>query len=512
MSLALAAGALPPPSLAQAFAPVPAVRELLQNYARAVGASGAQTSGPLETSGTLTGAGLSGTFHTWLDGGRERDDQTLGPRSETTLRLGDRVWLASDGAVTELTGILLRRARTQHFIDSGDFAASPERCSLLGTLRIAGRSAYAFDVAAEGGDTETVYLDARTWLPVRVAYDDDDGRTTIDLSDWRTVKGRRFPFRAVVSDGDHAFDTVQRTLSLNVGGAIDPSIFAPLSGRRIEMSAPQNVHLNYVDGHDFVPVSIAGRSFNFLLDSGSQNIVIDRKVARRLGLVQEGSLEASGVARTGGLQVAHLGELDVGSGKLRDLVVTTLDLPSSTGGAFHIDGILGYPFFAAATVRIDHANQSMTFGPPGSVAVNGERIPLETDRAIPEAHLRVNGTIDARFIIDTGNAAELLLYRPFVEAHPGVVAFSATNRRSYGIGGATSSYRTELQELDFGSTPMYHAETDVMLAVRGAFADRFDAGNVGLSLLKNFVVTLDEAKNELYLERSTAFDDGRDRD
>ncbi|MGP6157987.1 MAG: aspartyl protease family protein [Vulcanimicrobiaceae bacterium] len=488
------------------------MRTLLQRYARAIADANAPKADPLETSGTLSGGGMSGSFHSWLDGDNERDDQSLGPRTETTLRNGARVWFASDGATRELTGILLRRARTQRFIDSGDFAAAPERCAALGRTTLAGKAAYALDVAADGGETETVYLDAKTWLPARIAYDDDDGRTTVDLSDWRSVGGRRFPFREVVSDGDHAFDTLQRTLALDVGGTIDSSVFAPLVGRRIEMSAPESVRLSYVDGHDYAPVTIAGRSFNFLLDSGSQNIVIDRRVAQALGLVQVGALEASGAARTGGLQVARLAELDVGSGKLRDLVVTTLDLRSSTKGAFHIDGILGYPFFAAATVRIDHANGSMTFGPPGSLPSSGERIALETDRALPETHLRVNGSVDARFILDTGNAAELLLYRPFVEAHPGVVAYSATNRRSYGIGGATSSYRTMLDELDFGSTPIYHSETDVMLATRGAFADRFDAGNVGLGLLKNFVVTLDEAQNALYLERSTAFDDGRNRD
>jgi len=512
LSFTLAAAFAPAAAAPRAAAPPLDLRAVLQNAARALADPGSPRADQLEASGTLSGAGMSGTFHTWLDGERERDDQSLGPRAETTLRLGPRVWFASDGAARELTGILLRRARTQRFIDSGDFAAAPERCAARGRTVLEGRPVYALDVTAEGGETETLYLDARTWLPARVAYDDDDGRTTIDLSDWRTAGGHRFPFRAVVSDGDRAFDVVQRTASLTLGRPVDAAVFAPLAGRRIEMGAPESVRLSYVDGHVYAPVTIAGRKFNFLLDSGSENIVIDRRVAKTLGLVQQGALEASGAARTGGLQVARLPELDVGGGKLRDLVVTTLDLGSSTEGAFRIDGILGYPFFAAAAVRIDQPGGSMTFGPPGSLTSSGERLALETDRALPETRLRVNGSVEARFILDTGNAAELLLYRPFVEAHPGVVAYSATNRRSYGIGGATSSYRTVLDELDFGSIQIYHSETDVMLATRGAFADRFDAGNVGLGLLKNFVVTLDEAQNALYLERSAAFDDGSNRD
>jgi hypothetical protein len=105
----------------------------------------------------------------------------------------------------------------------------------------------------------------------------------------------------------------------------------------------------------------------------------------------------------------------------------------------------------------------------------------------------------------------LLLYHPFLETHPGIVPFTLTSRRSYGIGGAASSYRTSLDQLDIGGLTIYHAETDVMQATRGAFADRFDAGNVGLAVLKNFRFTFDESNNAMYVARGGAFDDGRNR-
>ena len=50
-----------------------------------------------------------------------------------------------------------------------------------------------------------------------------------------------------------------------------------------------------------------------------------------------------------------------------------------------------------------------------------------------------------------------------------------------------------------------------MQATSGAFADRFDAGNIGLGLLKNFVVTFDDSAGALYVERGSLFDDGRSR-
>jgi len=488
------------------------VRVVLDRYERAANDPGVTEFPRVQTFGTIVGAGLSGAFHTWIERDRARTDRNLGPRSERTLRIGDRVWYAdADGDVREFTGILARRGRTEHFIDSGEFAKHAERCVSRGATVIDGRAANALDVTAPGGETERLYLGAASGLPMRLAYDDDDGRTTIDYSDWRNVGGRRFAFRSVVSNGDRPYDTTQVTTTVDITSKIEPGVFAPLISRRIDMPAPETLAIESHDGHLYAPVRIGTHRYQFLLDTGAQNILIDKRVARELGLVPTGSLEASGASRTGGLQLAKVDDIAIGAGHLHDIVVTTIDLGASTAGAFRIDGILGYPFFAASVVRLDPLGKSMTFGPPGSIEPVGERLPLELDRAFPEAKLRLNATIEAPFIVDTGNAAEVLLYKPFVDRHPGIVPFTLTSRHSYGIGGATLSYRSTLNRIEFGNVAIYHAEADVMQATKGAFADRFDAGNVGLGILKNFTITFDLANAALYLERAGSFDDGRTR-
>ncbi len=278
------------------------------------------------------------------------------------------------------------------------------------------------------------------------------------------------------------------------------------------MSAPETIALAAHDGHLYAPVTIAGHAYQFLVDTGAQSILVDRAVATQLGLASSGAFEASGAARTGGLQLAKIPELRVGAhGRLTNVVVTTLDLAASSAGTFRADGILGYPFFASSEVRIDFAARTMTFAPPGSFPNSGEALSLDVDRGLPEVPLWVNGMLRAPFVIDTGNAAQLLIYSPFERRHRGLVPFSAVRHNSYGIGGATPSYRSVLDRLDFGSISLYHVDTDVMLATRGAFADRFDAGNVGLGVLQNFVITFDEARATLYVERGSAFDDGHAR-
>jgi hypothetical protein len=489
----------------------PTAQDLVTLYDRAMFDSNAPQANHFEVAGTIVGAGLTGAFRSWQDGDNERSDQSLGLRQERTIRLGERYFfVSSTGNVREYRGSLLRRSRTQTLIDSGDLAADPNCCSLGGTQLIGGKTADELIVTAPGGDTESLFIDPDSGLPLRLAYEEDDGITTIDFSDWRTFAGRRFPFKSVSSDGNHAFDTIQTTTAITMNAPLDPSIFSVPANRSIETDGVQHLDLVEHDAHLFAPVTISGHAYTFLIDTGAQSILLDESVARALHLHEEGALEASGASRTGGLHLAQLDDLEVAGAAMHDLVITTLDLGASTQGAFHIDGILGYPFFASAAVRIDFANDTMDFGRPGSLAPSGDRLPADFDRGLIELPATAND-VQAPFLLDTGDAADLLLYGPFVQQHPAIVPTTLDDGRSYGLGGAADSYRTWLDRLVLGGTTLYNVDTDVMLATQGAFADRLDAGNIGLGVLRNFVVTFDDAGGAIYLDKSAVFDDGHAR-
>lgn len=467
-------------------------------------ATGAHESAPIETSGTLIGEGLTGTFHSWRTGTNERDDEHLGMRSETTLRVGDRAWVRNaSGNVRELHGVLQRHVRTDAFIDSGDFLRVPERAQFLGYSVLAGRRAWRVEVTADGGDPETLWIDARTGLPLRIAYVEGDGTTTVDLADWHAVGGRKIPYRAVTSDGNHDFDVVEQTTAVTVGEAIDPRVFAPPTGRVLVAERAQTVPLVALGDHAACTVTIDGHAYTFLIDSGAQNVLLDTRVAKQLGLVEEGALEVRGATRLGGLRVARLPRMQIGDAELDDLVVSTLDLGATLGG-IRIDGILGYPFFASGLVQLDLANRTMRFGPPGSFVPGGERIDLDVDREIPEAMVRLNDKLDAPFLVDTGNSGNLLLYRPFAERHPELVRSTGPLLGSFGIGGFNRSYGARLDAISVGPVALSQRDVEVVMAADGAFADRIDAGNLGLGVLRSFVMTFDLGGSALYLAATTS--------
>jgi hypothetical protein len=477
------------------------IETIFAAYRQAVGGP---WTGTLETRGALSGEGLTGTFHEWRTGTSDRDDEALGMRTETTLRVGDRTWVRNaNGNVRELHGVLQRHERTEAFITSGAFLDAPDRARFLGVGLLHAKRAWRLEVTADGGDPETLWIDARTGVPLRATYVDGDGETTIDFSDWRDVGSGKLPFRSLTSDGNHAFDVVAQITSVARNVAIDPAVFAPLAGRVLRAAGAQTIPLVAAGEHAACTVVIAGRPYTFLIDSGAQNVLLDARVAKQLKLVEEGALEVRGAARTGGLRVARLPRLQIGDAELDDLVVSTFDL-SAALGPVRIDGILGYPFFAAALVELDLANRTLRFGPPGSFVPSGTRIALDVDREIPEAMVRLGGGIEAPFLVDTGNSGALLVYRPFAVRHPELVRSTGSTAGSYGIGGYNRSYGARLDAISVGEVGLGSRDVQVVMANQGAFADRIDAGNLGLGVLRDFVMTFDLSDAALYLQESPA--------
>ena len=467
----------------------------------------------LEISGLLTGLDLHGSFHTWQDGERERSDENLGIRSQSVLRLGDREYITNaSGNVRRLRGLLAKRQRSEDFIDSEAFLEQPQYAKLVSRVVLPGGNE-AFDIAVSPpeGQPLDVYVDTKTFMIDRMSYVDSDASTTIDYSDYRNAEGTLVAYTEVTSDGDHPYDITQTTTEVRAGKPIDGAVFAVPKTTEIETQTPITVPLRQRRGHLYAAVTLRGRTYDFLLDTGSQGIVVDTRVADETLLLPEGKLEVSGARRTGGLGLASLDSITIGGARLPVKVVSVLDLASATGGSTDIEGILGYPFFAASEVRIDSAKMTMTFARPGTLAPGGVKLDVDVDRELPEILASVDGT-QGRFLVDTGNGNELLIFHRFAQEHPGRISYvGQMPTTNFGVGGSTRAVSSIISELDIGPFRLFNRRGDIMLTDTGAFADQFDAGNIGLPVLRNFITTFDLANEAMYLEQGPNFDDGRYR-
>lgn len=500
--------------LLTASTPAPDLQTILSTHTHALQILGVRPPKTVTVSGTIEGLGLHGSFQSWRDGDNERYDETLGIRTQRTLRLGDVEYVQNaNGDVRVLRGLIARRQITEDFVESGEFARHPEHVQLLGAGTLPdGRAVWNLRVSPPGGEPYGIALDTTTGLIDQKSFVDGDSVSTSAYYDYRVSDGALYPTKEVDSDGDRAYDITSTTQSVRAGGSIDPALFAPLVSTTIDASAPVVVPLLDDSDHFFVRGSVDGKPLIFLVDSGAQGLFLDPAAAKRLNLTTEGTLEVNGMRRTSGRGVAALDAIEIGAARLPAGVVSVIDLSSVTYHGATVDGVLGYPLFAAAEVRIDPQHLTLTLGKPGSLPTRGAAVAVDTDRELPELTARI-ANVDGRFLVDTGNTQDLIVFHEFATAHPAAIIYAggrhfASNR---GVGGSSAALRGFVGELDLGPYRLFNRYTDVMLTSTGAFADRNDAGNIGLGSLRNFMFTFDLANRTLFLEKGAWFDDGRYR-
>src|SRR5438445_1445360 len=138
----------------------------------------------------------------------------------------------------------------------------------------------------------------------------------------------------------------------------------------------------------------------FLVDTGATTTVIDRVVARRIGL--QPSRVLSAITTTGQLdvQVGVVDELSAGTvSAVRALVLVT-DLPSFPHHG-HLDGILGMNFFAGHSVRFDIGRRCVELDvePPLGVA-------LEAHEVAGRVAAEIEGL---NFVVDSGASFPVLM-------------------------------------------------------------------------------------------------------
>ena len=151
-----------------------------------------------------------------------------------------------------------------------------------------------------------------------------------------------------------------------------------------------------------IPVSVNGAGpFNFLLDTGATNSVIDRGLADQLSLPGVGEEEVTGIEGKVRLAIVRAQSISVAGRTVRDLNLTVLSkvngLPSK------VSGIVGEDFLGHFDLLIDnrhHVIQLQQGLGPMSDMFEGERLPVQLEATL-DGHY-INHTL-----ILTGSSSEL---------------------------------------------------------------------------------------------------------
>jgi tetratricopeptide (TPR) repeat protein len=140
---------------------------------------------------------------------------------------------------------------------------------------------------------------------------------------------------------------------------------------------------------------------DFVVDTGSENTVITRGTAQRLGIVPVTYTLSAGVGRVGlrGLQLARMDSLELGSLKLRNVPCLIKNPPLRDIPSKETEGLS--PLALGYSMVIDYKSHKLTFGKHLPEEPKDFELPMRLHRLAT-----VRGTVDknhlANFVIDTG--------------------------------------------------------------------------------------------------------------
>jgi len=256
-------------------------------------------------------------------------------------------------------------------------------------------------------------------------------------------------------------------------------------------------------GMIFVPIRLNGSPpLSFVLDTGSTRTIVDRAVAKSLGLKPSGSssLQGAGAGRIP-IEFIHDVSVTLPGVESAGCELSTADLqPLEASLGIRVDGILGYELFSRFVVTVDYEAKTMTLGRPGTFRASNtaQAIPIELrDKwAFVKAELVLPGpvTVQDSFLIDSGSSDAV--------DHPIVMKLDSRVSTTSGVGLGTQVQGATARATSFRLGR--YSITGPTVSCCGAS----DATSrlIGNEVLRRFTVTFDYPSSQIFITPNAYFE------
>ncbi|MEO7272260.1 MAG: aspartyl protease family protein [Vicinamibacterales bacterium] len=151
----------------------------------------------------------------------------------------------------------------------------------------------------------------------------------------------------------------------------------------------------------FVRGKVNGVGTDFVLDTGAEQTVISRDVARRAGVAAITYTESAGVGDAGfrGLQIGRIDTLEMAGMKVRNIPALIKNPPLGTIPGREPDAFS--PLALGLSMRMDYRRRELTMSRQMPAATYATQLPLRMNR-LATVRGTVNGSLQASFVVDTG--------------------------------------------------------------------------------------------------------------
>ena len=246
-----------------------------------------------------------------------------------------------------------------------------------------------------------------------------------------------------------------------------------------------------------VQASINGRAVQALLDSAAEVTLIDARFASDLGLHGGQRVAGQGSGQAGfDAELIKGVTLGVFGVTLRDQEIAVADL-GDVGTRLlgqRLDVILGREIFDAARLQIDIAGGRVRVMPRNS-APAGVRLELVSERGIETLPVTIEEHGPLRATFDLGNGSQVLIGATLAQRlHLLTDGRAVTQQRGGGLGGEGVRQVIQLRSLEVAGRTF--TRVPAAIDAQPSAADV----NLGISVLRHFLITTDFAAHQLWLE------------
>jgi hypothetical protein len=259
-------------------------------------------------------------------------------------------------------------------------------------------------------------------------------------------------------------------------------------------------------------------TLNFVIDTGvGYTLITDPEVMKQLNLICYRQIKVTGAGGVeDGLQgyITNVKSMSFGGIQTinHNLIVLERDvLHLSRYAGIKIHGLIGYDLFSRFVVKIDYLSKKITFYDPKhfSYKGKGERFPLSIEEMKPYVQAEAilsSGNIPVKLIIDTGAGHSLSLEQG---AHPSIQIPNQNIPSNLGmtLSGMIQGAIGRIKKFKIGSYEMKKVITSFpdsssLKHVKGSSNRQ---GNIGLGVLRRFMLILNYPHNEVILRPNRSF-------
>ena len=263
--------------------------------------------------------------------------------------------------------------------------------------------------------------------------------------------------------------------------------------------------------------------FNFIMDTGvGLMIITEPSLIDSLNIPSKRILKLHGLGEGEAYEAYVTSPLQVDipglvSENVAAAILKTDNFGLSNYAGMPIHGLLGYEFFNNLAVKINFADSTLTVYRPKDVRLfgKGEKIPITIEDHKPymvtKVHMPDGSISERKLVIDLGAGHPLSLENMCTKKE--LPKRSITANLGMGFNGPISGYISRINEVELGKYKIKNLiscfpKNDSLCRLNEIKRD----GNLGIALLKKFVVVFDYANKVIYLKPGPNFDEPFEHD